>query len=108
MDAALLPAPGNGSLGRGWMMFNSQLIVGWIKLQGVPGEQGGHRDRQLYFGDARPQAGMISQAKGRVGTRLAMLVARRAEEIEIKLHGVGIQLLQEMGHSHGDLHVLAW
>src|SRR5713101_7832991 len=92
----------------GGVMFNDQLVVGWIKLQGVGGEQGGHRDRQLYFGDARPQAGMVPQAKWRVGTWLAMLVARRAEALKVELHGGGIQLLQEMGHGHGDLHVLAW
>src|SRR5215467_4355641 len=50
---------------------------------------------------------MISQAKGRIGSWLAMLVARRAEALEIKLHGIGIHFLQEMGHGHGDLHVLA-
>src|SRR5215831_3145456 len=50
---------------------------------------------------------MISQAKGRVDPWLAMLVARRAEALKIKLHRMGIHFLQEMGHSHGDLHILA-
>src|SRR5260370_23884792 len=82
------------------MLLNNQVIVRWIKLQGVRGEQDRHRDHQLHFGDTRPQTGMVTQAKWRVGARFAMLVARRAEPLKIKLHGVGIQLLQEMGHDH--------
>src|SRR5712664_3563508 len=44
-------------------LFNDQLIVGWIKLQGVRGEQGCHGDHQLHFSDASSQAGMIAQPK---------------------------------------------
>src|SRR5690348_9036364 len=49
---------------------------------------------------------MIPQAKWCVGTWFAMLIARRAEAIDIKLQGAGIQFLQEMGDDHRDLHVL--
>src|SRR6266704_3048863 len=66
----------------GGVLFDDQVVVRWIQLQGERGEQGGHRDQQLHFGDASPQAGMVTQAKWRVGTRLAMLVARRAEPIK--------------------------
>src|SRR5258708_35838225 len=69
------------------MVFNNQLIVRRITLQGVVGEQGGHRDHQLHFGDARTQASMVPQAKSRVGPRFPMLLARRAEPVKIKQHG---------------------
>src|SRR5262249_49632155 len=51
-------------------------------------------------------AGMIPQAKWRVGPWFAVLVAWWAEAPEIKSHGVGIHFLQEMGDGHGDLHIL--